>query len=372
MATKRYRPMFRLWFTRARAADVDEEFKFHLVMRAAELERHGYAPARAREIALAQFGDINDARQFCRAEDERRMREYRNTLHFDNIRQDIIVAFRAMRRQPAFAFSTILTLGIAIALATSAYGIMHAYIVRPLPYPDADRVVRVRTTPTADPFPNAPNLARVDWSIADSVFAATVEWNLDAFTVVGSDRSESVYGAWVSPGYFTALGLRPAVGRSFTAHEFTTDQPVAIISDALWRRQYNGDPAIIGRTVRIQSGERADGAEQVTVVGVMHPDAWHTNRFTDVLRPLSTRLFPPMAVLRPGMSMREAEDRLNAIVRPMVGTVDPAWRMSLVGVQDDYTFRIKPTLLALVGGAVFLLLIAGASEIGRASCRERV
>ena len=369
-ATKRYRPLFRLWFTRSHAADVDEEFQFHLTMRAAELERHGYAPARAREIALAQFGDINDARRFCRAEDERRMREYRKTLHLDNVRQDIVVAFRAMRRQPAFAFSTILTLGIAIALATSAYGVMHAYIVRPLPYPDADRVVRVRPTPTADPFPNAPRLAGVDWSIGDSVFATTVEWDLDAFTVVGSDRSESVYGAWVSPGYFTALGLRPAVGRSFTTSEFTTNQPIAIISDALWSRQYNRDPSIIGRTVRIQSSERANGAEQVTIVGVMPRDAWHIDRFTDVLRPQSTRLFPGMAVLRPGMSMREAEDRLNAIVRPLIsGTIDPAWRMSLVGVQEAYTFRIKPTLVALVGGAVFLLLIAGASVAGAQTAR---
>jgi predicted permease len=104
----------------------------------------------------------------------------------------------------------------------------------------------------------------------------------------------------------------------------------------------------------------------------MHRDAWHTNRFTDVLRPLSTRLFPPMAVLKPGMSMREAEDRLNAIVRPLLGAVDPAWRMSLVGVQEDYTARIRPTLVALVGGAVFLLLIAGASVAGAQTARAVV
>lgn len=77
---KRYRRLFRLRFTRADEADVDEEFQFHLTMRTRELERYGHSPERAREIALRQFGDIDDARRVCRAEDEERMREYRRTL----------------------------------------------------------------------------------------------------------------------------------------------------------------------------------------------------------------------------------------------------------------------------------------------------
>src|SRR5688500_15027766 len=216
-------------------------------MRAAELERQGHPADRARETALAEFGDINDARHFCRAEDERRVREYRRTIYLDNVRQDIVLALRAARRQPAFVLSTVLTLGIAIALAASAYGIVHAYLVRPLPYPEAERLVRVRATPSAASFPNLPDFAPVDWSLADSVFAATVEWNLDAFTVAGGDHAESVHGAWVSPGYFTALGMRPALGRAFTAREFAGDAPVAILSDALWSRRFGRDPSILGR-----------------------------------------------------------------------------------------------------------------------------
>ena len=115
MPRQRYRRLFRLRFTRADAGDIEEEFRFHLTMRARELEALGYAPERAREIALSQFGDIDDARRFCRAEDEERMREYRRTLWLDNVRQDVLLALRTMRRQPSFAFSTVLTLGIAIA-----------------------------------------------------------------------------------------------------------------------------------------------------------------------------------------------------------------------------------------------------------------
>ena len=373
MPRKRYRRLFRLRFTRADAGDVDEEFRFHLTMRARELEALGYAPERAREIALTQFGDIDDARQFCRAEDEERMRDYRRTLWLDNIGQDVVLAARAMRRQPAFALSTVLTLAIAIALAASAYGIVHAYLVRPLPYPDADRVVQVRPTPTREPFPNMPSrkaFEKVDWRVEDGVFADVVMWDLDAFTLAGGDRAESVQGAWVSPGYFSTLGMRPTVGRGFEPGEFEARANVVILSDGLWSRRYNRDPSLIGKPIRLQSLDNPELAELATVVGIMPPNAWHVNRFTDVLRPLRPdSRFRSMARLKPGMSIEAAQERLNAVVLPQLGTVDPAYHLSVVRVQDEYTYRLKPTLVALLGGALFLLLIAGASVAGAQTAR---
>ncbi len=370
MSSRRYRRWLRLRLTRARAADVDDEFQFHLAMRARELETRGHSPERAREIALTEFGDIDDARRFCRAEDEARMREYRKTLWVDNMRQDALLAIRMLRRQPAFALSTVLTLGIAIALAAAAYGVVHAYLVRALPYPDADRLVMVRPAPTRDPFPNMPRLQDVNWRIADSVFAEVIAWDLDAFTIAGADRTESVRGAWVSPGYFSALGVRPALGRAFAPSEFAPNSSVVILSDGLWSRHYNRDPSLIGRSIRLQSLDNPTRAEVATVVGVMPPDAWHINPFTEVLRPLAPGPhFPPMARLRPGMSIDEAERRLNAVALPQLGKVDPNYRLSLAGVQDEYTFRIRPALVALMGGALFLLLIAGASVAGAQTAR---
>ena len=367
---KRYRRLFRLRVTRADAVDVDEEFQFHLTMRARELERAGYSPERAHEIALQQFGDLDDARRFCRAEDEQRMRALRRTLWLENLRQDAQLAVRALRHQPSFALSTVLTLAIAIALATSAYGIVHAYLVRPLPYAQPDRLVQVRATPTRDAFPNMPRLRDVDWRVQDSVFAELARWDLDAFTLVGGDRAESVQGAWVSPGFFAALGMKPSVGRPFEPAEFASRAPVVILSDALWARRYNRDPSLIGRTIRMQSLDNPELAELATVVGVMPPNTWHINRFTDVLRPLpNDARFAMLARLRPGMTIADAEQRLNALVLPQLGQVDPAYRLSLVGVQEEYTHRLRPTLVALMGGALFLLLIAAASVAGAQAAR---
>src|SRR5687767_7396239 len=228
MAESRYRRLFRLRFTRPSDADVDEEFAFHLEMRARELETRGMTHDQARAETLRQFGDIDEARRVCRAEDTKRMRDYRWALWVDNARLDVQLALRTMRRHPAFSVSTVLTLGVAIAVAASAYGVLHAYIVRPLPYPDADRLVQVIAGPSRDPFPNPPSLAPVDWRTLDTVFAETVAWDLDGFTLAGGERPEFVDGAWVSPGYFRALGMRPSVGRGFLPEEYATLTPVAI------------------------------------------------------------------------------------------------------------------------------------------------
>ena len=370
MAGRRYHRLFRLRFTRADPADVDAEFQFHLAMRVRELESAGHSPQRARELALAQFGDIDDARRFCHAEDEARMRTYRRSLRMDDLRHDLRLALRTLRRQPAFTASTVLTLGIAIALAASAYGIMHAYLMRPLPYPDAERLVRVWPAPTPEQFANAPSLEGVDWSVADSVFADVITWNPDAFTVTGADRAQSAEGAWVSPAYFTALGHRPAIGRVFEHREHVEGAPVVILSDALWSRLFARDPVVLGRAIRVQSLEESGTAELVTVVGIMPPGMWHVDRFTDVLRPLPIEpRYPMMARLAAGMSIAEAEQRLNALVLPQLGAIDPAYRLSLVGAQEVHMRRVRPTLVALMGGALFLLLIAGASVAGVQTAR---
>lgn len=361
---RRFRRLIRLRFHTASDRDLDTEFRFHLDMRTAELVRSGLSPDDARAEAQRQFGDVSDAWDYCRNEDRRRMREYRFTTWLGNLQRDLVLGLRLLRRQPAFAFTAVVVLAIAIAIATSVYGVVHAYVVRPLPYPDADRLVHLIAGPSREQFRNPPSLANVDWTAVDSVFAATVAWDLDGFTLAGDDQPEYVDGAWVSSGYFTALGMRPTLGRGFTTDEYAASTSVAIISDALWNRRFNRDPAIVGRTIRAHSTDRPGENQVVTIVGVMPADAWHVSQFTDVLRPLSAPRIPSLARLPAGVPMAEAERRLNAVVMPQLGTVDPAWRMTLVSLQDEYTYQVRPMLVALLGASLFLLLIGGSSVAG--------
>jgi len=164
--------------------------------------------------------------------------------------------------------------------------------------------------------------------------------------------------------------VQPALGRTFEPAEFTSGSSVVILSDALWSRRYNRDPSLIGRSIRLQSLDNPEDAEVATVVGVTGRDAWHVTPFTDVLRPLRPgSRFPTMARLEPGMSIEDAERRLNAVILPQLGKIDPAYHLSLVGVQEEFTYGLKPTLVALMGGALFLLLIAGASVAGAQAAR---
>src|SRR5688572_18310357 len=362
---RKYRRAFRLRFFGGVEHDLDEEFRFHLEMRTAELLRAGLSPEAARAEALKQFGDIDDARQYCNVEDRRHSRASHRVAWLADLRHDVAIAARTLWRQPAFTFSTVIMLAVAIAIATSAYGIAHAYLIRPLPYPDSDRLVQIIAGPSRDPFPNAPSLAQVQWQPVDSAFDATVSWDLDAFTLAGDERPELVDGAWVTPGYFSALGMRPAIGRGFLPEEYAVGGPrVAIISHALWTRRYNSNPSVIGQAIRAHSTDRPNENEVVTVVGIMPADSWHVSRFTDVLRPLTGPRMPYLAKLPSGMTIATAEQRLNAAVLPQLGVVDPAWRMSLVSMQDEYTQEVTPIIVALLGAGAFLLLIGAASVAG--------
>lgn len=362
---RRYRKLMRLPLFRGAARDVDEEFSYHLQQRVQELVRAGYDPHSAQTEALRRFGDVADARAYCTQEQQQRLTSMSRTLFLDGLRQDIVLSWRHLRREPGFAFSAIVVLAASIAIATASYGVAHAYLVRPLPYPEPDRLVQIIAGPSRQPLIRPPSLAAVEWPSVDSIFAETVAWDLDGFTLPDDRRPEYVDGAWVSPGYFAALGMRPTLGRGFTAEEYRGGAAVALISDALWERRFNRDPSIIGRAIRAHSTDRPRDLELVTVVGVMSADVWHVSGFTDMLRPLVGPRMPSLAKLREGMSISEAQRQLNATVLPQLGAgADPAWHMSLVSVQDEYTFEFRPVLIALVGAAAFLLLVGCASVAG--------
>src|SRR5687768_1317666 len=125
---------------------------------------------------------------------------------FSALRHDVSAGIRQLRRSPAFALVAGATLAVGIGGSTAMFSLVRAYLLRPLPFPEADRLVWILGGPDHELRQPPPALRNVDWTSVDSVFEHTVAWDLDGFTIVGSSASEYVDGAWVSPGYFTALG----------------------------------------------------------------------------------------------------------------------------------------------------------------------
>src|SRR5215207_3912458 len=214
--------------------DVEDELRLHIEMRATELEQQGMSAADARAQAMRKFGDIADASSYCADVDRDHERRRRATGWLSDLGYDAAHTFRLLRRSPAFGIATVLTLALATGASTAVYGVLHTYLIRPLPFPGSERLVSIMDAPTTEGSRNAPSLREVDWTGVDSLFDATAAWDLDGFTILGGAHAENVTGAWVSPGYFRALSLRPAIGRGFRDDEYRGPAPVALISHGLW------------------------------------------------------------------------------------------------------------------------------------------
>ena len=352
--------------------DVSEELQLHIDMRAAALVRSGLSPEAARAQALREFGDLDNATRYCTDMDRQAERRRRTSDWLSELHQDGAHALRILRRAPAFTAATMLTLAVALGASTAVYGVLHTYLMRPLPYPESDRLVFIQDAP-ASGSTRGPSLDDVDWTTATALFDATASWNLDGFTIPGEEYAERVTGAWVTPGFFQTLGLRPALGRGFLPEEYRESAPVVILSHDLWVRRFAADSSVIGRTINTHSVEEGNAATTVTIVGVTPRDFWPIHwRESELLRPLPAgpNTMPILARLTRASARADTEQRLNAIVRAQLGgDVDPAWRMRLVPALERHSAPVRPLLFAVFGAALFMLLAACGSVAGALASR---
>ncbi|HJR63424.1 MAG TPA: ABC transporter permease [Gemmatimonadaceae bacterium] len=285
-----------------------------------------------------------------------------------NVAHDIRLAARLLRRSPGFTAIAVLTLGLGIGASAIVFSVVNAYLIRPLPFGEPERLVSVLPAPSRDAFAHGirppEELETLDMRALDPVFETTAAWDLDGFTIASTDQPEYVDGAWVSPGFFQTLGIAPARGRSFTPDEAASGAPVAVISHALWQRRFAGDPAILGRAFTAYSTDRPNEAEVFTIIGVLPADFWYFNRFTDVLVPLRGPRFISLARLRTGVGIGHAERLLNAVGRAQFSGADPRWAMRLASARDEHVHQVRPTLVVLLAAVGFVVLVACANVAG--------
>jgi predicted permease len=271
---------------------------------------------------------------------------------------DLRIALRTLVKARGFSAGAVLSLGLGITLCTLVLASVNAYLVRGLPYPGADRLNTVRYAPP-DGGDTPDDLERLDWASLADVIEHPIAWDLDMFYLVGGGHPESAPGAWVTPGFVEGLGVRPALGRGFDASAFVPGSPqVALISHRLWQGRFGGDPNVVGRRFDAYVSDRPDEAEAFTIGGVLPPDFWHTNPYTDILVPLRAPTYPYMVRLREGVTRTEAAARITALVRAGTPGLPPEWRAAVTSTHDEYVARVRPVLRAVAGAAALVLLVA--------------
>jgi predicted permease len=342
-------------------AEVEREIAFHLEMRKREYEAAGWSNEEARRAAERAFGDMEVIMSALRCGREERNRGQRRRMWWRGWWSDGRLAARTLGRNPVFLLAVVLTLGAGIALVVTTLSVLNAYLLRSLPYPDADRLVLLQGW-------GAP-----DWQSPPPELERAASWDLDALSIVSGGTPERVWTSWVSPGLFELLGVMPAHGRFFTDDEAGEGgASVAVISHDLWHRRWGGDPGVLGQTFAAYSDDRPAEAEVFTIVGVLPREFWYFNRFTEVLAPLRVGRPTYIASMAPGVTpdvatlavqrMAQEEGRERADVR-------------VVRLHESYVTNLKPTLYAVAAAVLLVLLIACGNAsvllIVRASARER-
>lgn len=354
----------RFWRRRQMEEQLEKELRFHLDEQTADLIAPGHAPEEARRLARLSLGGPEQVKEECR--------DARGTRWLEDLLQDFRYALRTLRQRPGFTSVSVLTLALGIGASTAIFSAVNPILFEPLPYPNAGRITMIwdifqgsRSDVTFHTYREV-----VERSRSFEAIAVMKPWQP---TMTGPAEPERIDGQSVSASYFRVLGVAPALGRDFQESDDQFRGPkVVILSDALWRRRFGGDRAILGRQVRLDDDIH-------TVIGVM-PHA-----FENVLAP-SAELWSPLQYdarhitdldttewghhlrmvgrLRPGIGTEQAKRELDAIAHTPVPEFPRArWAAMKNGLvvyllQDEITRGVKPALLAVLGAVLLVLTIA--------------
>lgn len=343
--------------------------RFHVDRYTEDLVLSGVPPAEAARRARQEFGSLDNVKEDCR--------EASGLCLFDELRQDLRYAARLLRKTPGFTATALATLALCLGANLTIFAVVDAVLLRPLPFPAAGRLVSVYNTYPKAGVPNdGCSLANYYERRGQIPAFSGVAVYRDATAVVGeAGTTEQVPVTRVSPDFFSTLGLGPR-GRVFTeAETLNGKNDAAILTDGYWRQRLGADPGVIGRSIRVNAISR-------TVVGILPPTFSFLSSQTQIYLPLASSpeerapqkrhsgTAHMIARLAPGATLADAQaqiDARNAAVEvngPEARMMaDAGFRSLVVPLRADHVAAVRPTLLLIHAGALFLLLIGGVNLV---------
>jgi len=282
---------------------------------------------------------------------------------------DLRYALRSLRKMPGFSLVALLVLALGIGANTAIFSVVNCVVLRPLPYPGADRLALIWETDLKDGIrregPSGPNF--LDWKEQSQSFEEMALLEVGTGTITGEGEPEQVTGIRVTTNFLSMLGGRTILGRGFTEAEGAgkARYPVAVLTNGFWKRHFGSDLGAIGRTFTMNS-------EPYTVIGVLAPDFYHPLPADMYVpwpiaelraKPRADHDFGVIARMKPGVAVGQAQAELSTVARRIDAQTPrlAGWDVAVVGMQQALFEYIRPALLLLLGAVGLLLLLACAN-----------
>jgi putative ABC transport system permease protein len=353
------RRLLALFRARRLEDELHGEVEAHLEMAERDGIAAGLSPADARLDARRRFGSIE------RMKEEHRDR--RSVRWMDTLVRDFRYGLLLLKRDPGFALVAISVMAIGIGANTAMFSLMDAVLLKPLPYPRPERIVRVLEAPTPTSRNGISTLDFVDWKRLSRSFEALSAVRGLNVALTGDADPARLPGTLVSADYFDVFGVKAALGRTFLPGE---DQPgadrVVILSDAAWRARFGGDPAILNRHIMLD-------AEPHEVVGILPAGSfdrdtasfWKPIVFTPEQQTRDYHWFGAVGRLRPDVTLEQARAEMRSVsasLSPLQPPFKRDWGVAIDPFdQDLVTGNLRQSILVAFGAVLMVLLIASAN-----------
>jgi predicted permease len=284
--------------------------------------------------------------------------------------QDLQYAVRLVRKSPVFVATAVLTLALGIGANTTIFSVVNGVLLNPLAYPHSAQLVAVYgKTPGFDQGPVV-YLNFLDWQHDTQSFSSMALYRNQNYNVTGTGEAERLSGYMISAGFFSTLGVRPVLGRSFLpADDVLGAEPVAILGGGLWGRKFGASPDVLGKSL-IMNGT------SYTIVGVIPASFTFYGNERDIYTPIGQWNDPSfldrrisvsahaIGRMKTGITLPQAKADMDVVARHLAAAfpvADKDTGITLVSMKDDIVGKVRPFLLVLLAAVAFLLLIACAN-----------
>ena len=337
--------------------DLERELRFHVTERTEELQETGMSAEAAARLARKQFGNYT-------AQVER-TRDMDIAEGLDTALRNVRLSLRALVKSPAFSITVVLTLALGIGANTAVFSAINSVLLRPLPFPNSDRIVSLAQIHSKTPQPQIAPIRLEDWNHMNHTFEAISGYFTQDDTELSGDLPEKLTHAFVAPRFLEVWGIAPQLGRDFSPDEEHSGGPNAVlISDRYWRRHFGARPDVIGKTLRL-------GEISFTIIGVMPPSMAFVQRNVDIwsvsapdfpiARSRDLTWFDGIGRLKTGVTVALARADLTTVQADLASQFpkpDAEIRVAVEPLKAQTIGGVRQSLWVVFGSVTLLLMIA--------------